>query len=73
MRIVHKINVTQKYPILIIVNNCILLTIFFVICKKAKLVNFTKMNNLLYYEDYSTRYMYKVLVSRLLVALKLHE
>lgn len=71
MRIVHKINVTQKYPILIIVN--ILLTIFFVMCKKAKLVNFTKMNNLLYYEDYSTRYMYKVLVSRLLVALKLHE
>lgn len=56
---------TKKYPILIIVNNCVLLTIYFVICKKAKLINFTKMNNLLYYNDYSI--MYKVLVSKLLV------
>lgn len=65
MRIVYKINMTKKYPILIIVNNCVLLTIYFVICKKAKLINFTKMNNLLYYNDYSI--MYKLLVSKLLV------
>lgn len=65
MRIVYKINMAQKYPILIIINNSILLTISIVICKKAKLINFTKMNNLLYYKDYSI--MYKVLVSKLLV------